>query len=68
MYVTCLGDDAMFDPNDWTRKPSTNEDTRMIYINKDTSLPKLRETFSREQQRMLDNHEVTKRYEIRRKQ
>lgn len=55
----------MFEPSDWTRKPSTNEDTRMIYINKDTKLPKLRETFSREQQRMLDRHEI-RLYEIKR--
>lgn len=55
----------MFDPTDWTRKPSTNEDMRMIYINVDTGLPKLRETFSREQQRMLDRHEI-KLYNMKR--
>lgn len=55
----------MFEPSDWIRKPSTNEDTRMIYINVDTKLPKLRETFSREQQRMLDRHEV-KLYNLKR--
>lgn len=48
----------MFNVEDWTRRPSTNEDTRMIYINNDTKLPKLRETFSREQQRALDRHEI----------
>lgn len=55
----------MFDPNDWVRKPSTNEEPRMIYINVDTKLPKLRETFSREQQRMLDRHEI-RIYELKR--
>lgn len=55
----------MFDPSDWVRKPSTNEEPRMIYINVDTKLPKLRETFSREQQRMLDRHEI-RIYEMKR--
>lgn len=55
----------MFDPTDWQRRPSTNEDMRMIYINVDTKLPKLRETFSKEQQTMLDRHEI-KLYNLKR--
>lgn len=55
----------MFSPEDWIRKPSTNEDMRMIYMNRDTGLHKLRETFSREQQRMLDRHEI-KQYNLKR--
>lgn len=55
----------MFDPKDWTRQPSTNEDMRMIYINVDTKLPKLRETFSKEQQMMLDRREI-KEYNMKR--
>lgn len=48
----------MFDPNEWTRKPSTNEEPRIIYINNFTKLPKLRETFSRAQQRALDSTDL----------
>lgn len=47
------------------KKLYTNEDMRMIYINVDTRLPKLRETFSIEQQKELDRHEV-KQYNMKR--
>jgi len=49
----------MFNPGDWKEKPILINQAYMIaYTNKHTGLDKLKVTFTREQQRMLEIHKI----------
>jgi hypothetical protein len=48
----------MFNPVEWTKQQkSINGIVRIIYINEHTGLPKLRCTFTKEQQKALEREE-----------
>jgi hypothetical protein len=48
----------LFDPKEWTKQLKTFHGiVRIIYINKHTGLPKLRSTFTREQQEALEHED-----------
>jgi hypothetical protein len=49
----------MFNPSEWKHTQRTINNSR-LYINKHTGLPKLRNSFTREQQHQLDQQEEDK--------
>lgn len=48
----------MFDPKEWTKQlKSIDGIVRIIYVNEHTGLPKLRSTFTKEQQKALERED-----------
>jgi hypothetical protein len=65
----CWGVKRMFKPEQWRRTVQYILDKpRTVYINTHTGLPKLKQTFTREQQEALDEMYSVKVYEIAKKE
>jgi inorganic pyrophosphatase/exopolyphosphatase len=55
----------MFNPNEWTRKIQfILEAPQITYINNHTGLPKLKQTFTRDQQEALEQVHCKKVYDV----
>jgi hypothetical protein len=69
MVSEAIGGRIMFNPSEWTRKIQfILEAPRVTYINNHTGLPKIKQTFSLEQQASLEQVHCKKVYDITKKE